>query len=104
VNDEAIINWANEHVQSKGDDAVLSFVFARQISQLICKHHLGRTSRMTSFKDASLSTSLFFLDLLWSIEPRVIDWNLVTPGSTKEVRKASTFWRDSRFKSILTVS
>lgn len=33
-------------------------------------------------QDKSLSTGLFFLDLLWAVEPRVVNWNLVTKGET----------------------
>lgn len=33
-------------------------------------------------QDKSLSSGLFFLDLLWAVEPRVVNWNLVTRGET----------------------
>jgi len=44
----------------------------------------GRSSRMASFKDSSLSTGMFFLDLLWAIESRIINMDFITAGDTKE--------------------
>jgi len=61
VTDQMIVDWANETVKSK-----------------------GRTTHMESFKDPSLSTGVFFLDLLWAVEPRIINPEYVTPGDTKE--------------------
>lgn len=61
VSDTQIIQWANNQVKKA-----------------------GRTSSMSSFKDKSLSTSHFFFDLLYAIEPRIINWDLVTEGSNAE--------------------
>jgi len=61
VNDQMVIEWANHTVSDK-----------------------GRTSRMESFKDNSLRTGIFFLDLLWAVEPRIINPEYVTPGSNEE--------------------
>jgi len=44
----------------------------------------GRTTKMSSFKDPSLATGIFFMDLLFAIESRIINWDFVTPGDTKE--------------------
>jgi plastin-1 len=33
-------------------------------------------------QDKSLSSGLFFLDLLGAVEPRVVNWSLVTRGTT----------------------
>jgi len=33
-------------------------------------------------QDKSLSSGLFFLDLLGAVEPRVVNWDLVTSGVT----------------------
>jgi len=57
VTDAMIVEWANAKVQSK-----------------------GRTTKFDSFKDKSLSTGIFFMDLLFSIESRIIDWDVVTAG------------------------
>ncbi|GFZ12585.1 actin binding calponin homology (CH) domain-containing protein [Actinidia rufa] len=37
--------------------------------------------------DKSLSSGLFFLDLLSAVEPRVVNWNLVTKGESDEEKK-----------------
>ncbi|CAL5341652.1 unnamed protein product [Camellia sinensis] len=62
--DADILNWANKKVKSK-----------------------GRTTHIESFRDKSLSSGLFFLELLSSVEPRVVNWNLVTMGESDEEKK-----------------
>lgn len=64
VSDADILEWANNKVKAS-----------------------GRKSRMESFKDKSLSSGLFFLDLLAAVEPRVVNWQLVTKGETDEEKK-----------------
>ncbi|MBA0674454.1 hypothetical protein Goari_016050, partial [Gossypium aridum] len=59
ITDADILNWANNKVKKS-----------------------GRTTQMESFKDKSLSNGVFFLELLTAVEPRVVDWNLVTKGET----------------------
>jgi len=61
VTDEMIVEWANNKVKQA-----------------------NRSTKMTSFKDPSLSTGIFFMDLLFAIESRIINWDFVTPGDTKE--------------------
>lgn len=61
VSDSEIIDWANKRVR----DA-------------------GRSTSMSSFKDKSLKTSEFFFDLLFAVEKRIINWDLVTAASTEE--------------------
>jgi len=61
VTDDMIIAWCNDKVKSA-----------------------GRTSTMANFKDKTLRSGLFFLDLLAAIEPRIIDAAFVTPGETDE--------------------
>ncbi|KMZ60368.1 putative Fimbrin [Zostera marina] len=46
-----------------------------------------RHSRMESFKDKSLSSGVFFLDLLSAVEPRIVNRSLVTKGETDEEKK-----------------
>jgi plastin-1 len=60
VSDEDIINWANGKVEAA-----------------------ERPSRMASFKDSSLASSHFFFDLLYAVEDRIINWELVTDASTE---------------------
>lgn len=64
ITDAGILKWANDKVKST-----------------------GRTSQMESFKDKSLSNGLFFLELLSSVEPRVVNWNLVTKGESDEEKR-----------------
>uniref|UniRef100_A0A7I4AZU4 Uncharacterized protein n=1 Tax=Physcomitrium patens TaxID=3218 RepID=A0A7I4AZU4_PHYPA len=66
VSDADIIHWANLKVRN-----------------------VGKTSRMENFKDKSLSTGLFFLDLLGAVEPRVVNWTLVTRGVTDEEKRVN---------------
>lgn len=64
ITDADILKWANDKVKST-----------------------GRTSQMESFKDKRLSNGLFFLELLSSVEPRVVNWNLVTKGESDEEKR-----------------
>ncbi|KAK3016123.1 hypothetical protein RJ639_006157, partial [Escallonia herrerae] len=64
ITDADILNWANSKVKSS-----------------------GRTSQMESFKDKKLSNGIFFLELLSAVEPRVVNWSLVTKGETDEDKK-----------------
>ncbi|KAK9142535.1 hypothetical protein Syun_011935 [Stephania yunnanensis] len=57
MTDADILNWANNKVKST-----------------------GRNSQMDSFKDKSLSDGVFFLELLSVVEPRVVNWSVVTKG------------------------
>ncbi|KAL1202990.1 Fimbrin-1 [Cardamine amara subsp. amara] len=59
MTDADILSWANRKVRT-----------------------MGRKSQIESFKEKILSSGLFFLDLLWAVEPRVVNWNLVTKGET----------------------
>ncbi|URD92445.1 Fimbrin-like protein [Musa troglodytarum] len=61
ISDAGILDWANSKVKES-----------------------GRTSRMESFKDKSLSSGIFFLELLSAVGPRVVNWKLVTRGVNDE--------------------
>jgi len=61
VTDDMLVEWANQKVAAS-----------------------GKTSKMSSFKDPTLSDGIFFIDLLHAIEPRIINWEYVTPGDTPE--------------------
>jgi len=61
VTEEMIVKWANEQVKTA-----------------------GKSSTMSSFKDDTLSSGIFFLDLLSAVDARIIDANLVTAGETAE--------------------
>nr|DAD24231.1 TPA_asm: hypothetical protein HUJ06_025694 [Nelumbo nucifera] len=64
ITDADILEWANNKVK----DA-------------------GRQSRMDTFKDKRLSDGIFFLELLSAVEPRVVNWSLVTKGEIDEEKK-----------------
>jgi len=59
VSDQDIIKWANDTVKGS-----------------------GKSSKMDSFQDSSLKTSIFFIDLLSAVKPGIIDETLVTPGAS----------------------
>jgi plastin-1 len=40
-----------------------------------------------SFKDASLSDSVFLINLIAAIEPRIINWDIVQKGETEEEKE-----------------
>ena len=61
VNDEQIIQYANDRV-----------------------HKSGKSTTIQSFKDQSIKSGLFILDLLSAIEPRIINTEYITPGDTAE--------------------
>eukprot|EP00249_Psilotum_nudum_P023578 c28927_g1_i4 orf=363-2282(+) len=64
VSDADILQWANDTVKNA-----------------------KKNSSMDSFKDRSLSNGIFFLDLLGAVEPRVVNWSLITKGETDEEKK-----------------
>jgi len=66
VTDEMIIAWANDTVKGSGKD-----------------------SKMTGFKDPTLSDGIFFIDLLNAVESRVVTWEYVTEGKTPEEKLAN---------------
>eukprot|EP00968_Pinguiococcus_pyrenoidosus_P012092 scaffold1023_cov313-Pinguiococcus_pyrenoidosus.AAC.22 len=61
VGDRTVVNWANQMVRVA-----------------------GRERQITSFRDRSLATGLFLLDLCAAIEPRAINWEYVTDGVADE--------------------
>ncbi|SCV70290.1 BQ2448_1684 [Microbotryum intermedium] len=66
ITDSDIVKWANEQV-AKG----------------------GKRSTMRNFKDPSLKTGHFFLDLLDSLKPGYVDYTLVYEGRNEEECKAN---------------
>lgn len=49
----------------------------------------GKSSGIRSFKDPSLSTGVFLLDVLNGIKPGYVDYDIVTPGNTDEDKYAN---------------
>jgi len=61
LTDEDILRWGNETVATS-----------------------GKKSSIKSFQDGSIGSGIFFIDLLAAVEPKIIDWTLVTDGLTDE--------------------
>jgi plastin-1 len=64
ITDSDIILWANSTVKSS-----------------------GKATTMNTFKDSSLSTGHFFLDLLHSLKPGVVNAELINPGTSDDGAK-----------------
>ncbi|KAJ6973414.1 fimbrin-5 [Populus alba x Populus x berolinensis] len=64
ITDADILKWANNKV----------------------KKAVERLKRR-AFKDKNLSNGIFFLELLSAVEPRVVNWSVVTKGETDEDKK-----------------
>ncbi|KAI8523334.1 hypothetical protein RHMOL_Rhmol13G0065300 [Rhododendron molle] len=64
LTDADILEWANSKVKMSGSQ-----------------------SHMASFKDKGLSNGIFFLELLSAVEPRAVNWSLVTKGETEEEKR-----------------
>ncbi|XP_039032331.1 fimbrin-5-like [Hibiscus syriacus] len=69
---------------SRGKDITNSYIIAWANSKV---KSTGRSHQIKSFKDKSLSSGLFFLELLSAVEPRVVNWCLVTKGDTEEEKR-----------------
>jgi len=65
ITDDQIVHWANQTVVN-------------------CSRRGGTPSHMNNFKDKSLSSGIFFLELIAAIEPRAINWEIATVGVTEE--------------------
>jgi plastin-1 len=61
VDDAAMIKWSNDRVAAS-----------------------GKSTKMSNFKDPTLKTSHFFLDLLNTIR-KCVNYDLVTPGETGKI-------------------
>eukprot|EP00897_Mesotaenium_endlicherianum_P010119 jgi/Mesen1/9135/ME000058S08627 len=61
ITDSDVLQWANKKVKSA-----------------------GKSTSIESYKDKSLASGLFFLDLLGAVEPQVVNWSLVTKGDSDD--------------------
>ena len=79
--DQLILDWANKRYRDLTPE-----------QEAIAKGSLSHTAfaipvdDITSFRDKSLCTSLFFLHLVWAMNPRLVNWTIVKPGKTPEER------------------
>jgi plastin-1 len=70
ITDEDMIKWANEMVKSRKSS--------------------GSASQIKSFKDSVLKSGRFLLELLESVRPGTVNFELVTPGSSDEEAKSNS--------------
>mmetsp|Transcript_113 Transcript_113/g.206 ORF Transcript_113/g.206 Transcript_113/m.206 type:complete len:631 (+) Transcript_113:113-2005(+) len=77
VTEDHVIQWANRKVASS-----------------------GKSSSMRNFKDQSLKSGVFLLDLVNAIEPRAVNWELVTAGSTPEEQESNAKYSISIARKI----
>ena len=69
ITDEDMINWSNE---------------------MIKKHRpTSRVDPIKSFKDSSLKSGRYLLELLAAVNPSIVNFELVTPGKTEEDAKSN---------------
>ncbi|CAM6096511.1 unnamed protein product [Calypogeia fissa] len=69
VSDVDIVQWANLKVKN-----------------------VGKSTRIESFKDKSITTGVFFMDLLGAVEPRVVNWSIVTAGVTDDDKRKNAMY------------
>mmetsp|Transcript_553 Transcript_553/g.1367 ORF Transcript_553/g.1367 Transcript_553/m.1367 type:complete len:737 (-) Transcript_553:90-2300(-) len=66
LSDSDLVQWANDRVQA---------------------HFNSSSRKVSSLSDPSIATSLFLLQLCESVTPGLVDWDIVTEGSTDEDRE-----------------
>ena len=66
LKDEDILKWANSIVKAKPHP-------------MNTQHTVLR-----SFRDPEMSSSLFLFNLIWGIEPKIVDWKMVTSGESPQ--------------------
>ena len=69
INDEDMINWSNEMIKKHRPTSPVDLI--------------------KSFKDSSLKTGRYLLELLAAANPLIINFELITPGKTEEDAKSN---------------
>lgn len=77
IKDAEIVDWANDKLSKS-----------------------GKTSRIKSFKDPSLSSSHAVIDLCDAIQPKCIDYDLVTPGISEQDKELNAQYAISMCRKI----
>ncbi|KAK9944596.1 hypothetical protein M0R45_010157 [Rubus argutus] len=77
----SLVNIAGNDIVQGNKKLILAYLWQ------LMRQQTGSQSCMKSFKDKSLSDGIFFLELLSSVQPRVVNWSLVTKGVTDEEKK-----------------
>ena len=70
ITDEDMINWANEMVQKR-------------------KKSSSSVVTIKSFRDPELKSGRFLLELLAAVNPKIVNFDLVTPGKSEEDAKSN---------------
>lgn len=72
--DAMIINWANQRIKQLTPQ--------QNIEKMRLEEEKGpytySYTNMRTFRDKHLKDSLYFLHLLWAIEPKYVDWDVVS--------------------------
>ena len=71
---------------------VLVYKLTRSVNLFFQLQSSNKRSRIQSFKDQSISTSLAVIDLIDAIKPGSVDYSLVTDGNTDEVYNFFVFF------------
>lgn len=66
ITDKDIIEWANQKVKEA-----------------------GKTRSMIQFRDLALADGLFLLDLVYAVEPRALDYSMVSAGRTRQEKESN---------------
>ena len=89
VTDADILKWANNKVKHTGRTSKMENFKVKKVSYISSINQLFKTCFInlvmfyqTTFQDKNLSNGIFFLELLSAVEPRVVNWNLVTKGES----------------------
>lgn len=77
--DSMIIEWANRRINELNEDQKKRAAGVLKGSSFSHPFEI-----LKSFGDPRLSDSLFFLHLLWAIEPKSVNWNIVNTGVTQQ--------------------
>jgi len=72
--DSMIIDWANRRLVELDDNLQ---VYEAQLKGTAYDYPF---ELMKSFHDSRLSDSLYLIHLIWSVSPRIVNWDLVTKG------------------------
>ncbi|CAN1302023.1 FIM2 [Linum perenne] len=95
INDVDILQWANTRVSSSGGQTRMNSFKVRPFSDqyqpsfiLLFTNSRRMLNEVLSYsiwlQDKSLSDGVFFLELLSAVQPRAVNWSLVTKGITGE--------------------
>ncbi|KAH9652116.1 fimbrin-1 [Citrus sinensis] len=85
----SLVNVAGNDFVQGNKKLILAFLWQLMRFNMLqlLKNLRSRSQGKEITDDKSLSNGLFFLELLSSVEPRVVNWNLVTKGESDEEKR-----------------